>query len=197
MRRVASKLFKMIVLTAMSSSLVGCSTLQMTGKVASMPVQIVYKGGEMGVKGTYNVGKFTANGAWEAGKLTGKSVYYGGKGAYEVGEFGAKGVYYTGKFAGTSVINLVEASGVGLQKVGHGMYYLGSVPLKVTDAVLTTAETALDVTVLVVDAAGQVVELRKRIDALALSAELEALKQVPNLIEIALGSSGPQQMAAF
>lgn len=197
MRNFVTVLFRMGVIAAMSSSVVGCSTLQMTGKIAGAPVKIVYKGGEMGVKGTYQVGKLTANGAWESGKLAGKGVYYGGKGAYEVGEFGAKGVYYTGKFAGTSVVNLVEATGVGLTKVGHGVYYLGSVPLKVTDAVLTTAETALDVTVLVVDTAGQVVELRKRIDALALSAELEALKQVPNLLEIALGSSGPQQMAAF
>lgn len=179
---------KLVIAAGLSLSLGACGTLEATSKFATAPVKIVYKGGALGVKGAYQTGKFAAVGTYQGGRLV-------TKGAYEVGELGAKGVYYTGKYAGQGVLGTLEMTGNGLVKTGRGLYYLGTVPLKVTESALTTASGVLTVTVRVLDAAGRIVELKKDIEMMALSSEIQLLKSVPNLVDVLL-DSGSRTMAA-
>lgn len=178
---------KLVIAAGLSLSVGACGTIS---AVATAPVKIVYKGGELGIKGAYNTGRIAAVGTYQSGKLV-------TKGAYEVGELGAKGVYYTGKYAGKGVLGTLDVAGNGLVKTGRGLYYMGTVPLKVTESALTTASGALNITVRVLDAAGQVVELKKNIEMMALSSELELLKQVPNLLDVLLDSGGQQLASVY
>ncbi len=181
---------KLVIIAGLGLSLSACGTLEATSKFAAAPVKIVYKGGELGVKGAYQTGKFAAVGTYQSGKLM-------TKGAYEVGELGAKGVYYTGKYTGKGVLGTLEMTGNGLVKSGHGLYYMGTVPLKVTESALSTASGALTITVRVLDAAGRVVELKKNIEMMALSSEIQLLKSVPNLVDVLLDSGGSQLASVY
>lgn len=185
---------KYTLLTALlcAPALSGCATAKFAGKVAVAPAKIVYKGAEMGVKGTYYTGKYAAIGSYEGTKLAGKGVYYAGKGTYDVGAFGAKGVYYTGK----GVVATLEATGNGIEKVGHGVYYIGMVPLKVTNQALNTVEDVLTITVRVVDTAGRVADLTKKIQTIQLDAELAAIRAVPNVLEVLLDVGNAPRIAS-
>ena len=186
--------FLMVVLCA--PVLVGCATAKFAGKVAVAPAKIVYKGAELGVKGTYYTGKYAAIGSYEGTKLAGKGVYYAGKGTYDVGAFGAKGVYYTGKYTGKGVVATLEATGNGIEKVGHGVYYIGMVPLKVTNQALNAVEDVLTITVRVVDTAGRVADLTKKIQTIQLDAELAAIRAVPNVLEVLLDAGNSPTIAS-
>lgn len=133
----------------------GCQVAKATGKVAALPFKAVYKTGE-----------FAGKTVLKTGEVAGKSVYYTGK-------YTGKGVYETGKFAGKSVAT-----------VGKGVYYMGTVPVKITDKALDTTAKVLTLTTHAADATGKVVEVTRQIQAAELNAELAALKGTTNLLRV-------------
>jgi len=149
---------KTIMLLLGSISMIGlsgCQVAKATGKVAALPFKAVYKTGE-----------FAGKTVFKTGEVAGKSVYYTGK-------YTGKGVYETGKFAGKSVAT-----------VGKGVYYMGTVPVKITDKALDTTAKVLTLTTQAADATGKVVEVTRRIQATELDAELAALKGTANLLSV-------------
>lgn len=136
-------------------TLSGCQIAKKTGKVASLPFQAAYKTGE-----------FTGKTVYKTGELAGKSVYYTGK-------YTGKGVYETGKFAGKSAIG-----------VGKGVYYVGTVPVKITDKALDTSAKVLTVTTQALDVGGRVVTTARTIQSSELEAELAAIRGVSNILNV-------------
>jgi hypothetical protein len=173
---------------AASSLLGGCAALKTTARIAAAPVQITYKGAELTAKGFYYSGKYAAIGTWEGAKLAGKGAYYTGKGAYDVGHFGVDIAYNTGKCTAAAILNTMEMAGNGVRQVARGLYYLGAIPLRMTERLLYAANDVIDITVRVLDTAGRVIELTKRVQALALESELAFLRDVPDLVDILLDS---------
>lgn len=113
-------------------------------------------------KATYAVGKGVVN--------TGGAV---GGAAIDTGEFVGKGVYGTGKFIGE-----------GVYTVGKGVYYVGSVPVKITDAALDTTEQVLRITTTMVDLTGKTVTVAKDIQAIHLNNELAKFKTAKNVLSV-------------
>ena len=151
-------LVKRLILITSAVSMVGlsgCAVVKTTGKVAALPFKGVYKTGELVGKGVVGTGK-----------LAGKSVYYTGK-------YTGKGIYETGKFAGKSVA-----------AVGKGVYFMGTVPVKITDKALDTTAKVLTLTTQAADATGKVMEVTRTIQAAELNAELAALKGASGLINV-------------
>lgn len=136
-------------------ALSGCTVVKTTGKVAALPFKGVYKTGELVGKGVIGTGKFA------------------GKGVYNTGKYTGKGIYETGKFAGKSVA-----------AVGKGVYYMGTVPVKITDQALDTTAKVLTLTTQATDATGKVLEIKRTIQATELNAELAALKGVSGLLGV-------------
>jgi len=136
-------------------ALSGCQIAKTTGKVAALPFKAVYKTGE-----------FTGKTVYKTGELAGKSVYYTGK-------YAGKGVYETGKFAGKSVVG-----------VGKGVYYIGTVPVKITDKALDTSAKVLTVTTQALDVGGKVVTTARTIQSAELEAELAAVKGATNILSV-------------
>jgi len=136
-------------------ALSGCQIAKTTGKVAALPFKAVYKTGEFAGKTVY-----------KTGELAGKSVYYTGK-------YAGKGVYETGKFAGKSAIG-----------VGKGVYYIGTVPVKITDKALDTSAKVLTVTTQALDVGGKVVTTARTIQSAELEAELAAIKGATNILSV-------------
>lgn len=154
-------IFKCAALFAAAATLQACGVAKTTGKIAALPVKAVYKTGEFAGKSVYHTGR-----------LAGTAVY-------KTGEFAGKSVYETGKFAGKSVV-----------ATGKGIYYLGSVPVKITDKALDTSARVLAVTTEAVDLTGKVVTVTRDIQALELEAELQALKGVSNLLRVFVDAKG-------
>ena len=136
-------------------ALSGCQIAKTTGKVAAMPFKAVYKTGE-----------FTGKTVYKTGELAGKSVYYTGK-------YAGKGVYETGKFAGKSAMG-----------IGKGIYYIGTVPVKITDKALDTTAKVLTVTTQALDVSGKVMTTARTIQATELEAELAAIKGAKNILNV-------------
>jgi len=146
----------MLCVAAMSmTGLTGCQVAKTTGKIAALPFKAVYKTGE-----------FAGKSVLKTGEIAGKSVYYTGK-------YTGKGIYETGKFAGKSVAT-----------VGKGVYYMGTVPVKITDKALDTTAKVLTLTTQAADASGKVLEVTRKIQAVELDAELAALKGTANLLGV-------------
>jgi len=124
-------------------------------KIAALPVKAVYKTGEFAGKSVYHTGRLT------------------GKGIYKTGEFAGKSIYHTGKFAGETAI-----------AAGKGVYYVGMVPVKITDKALDTSARVLSVTTQALDLTGKVVTVTRDIQAIQLDAELQALKGMKNIIGV-------------
>lgn len=133
----------------------GCQVAKTTGKVAALPFKAVYKTGEFAGKTVY-----------KTGELAGKSVYYTGK-------YTGQGVYETGKFAGKSAVS-----------VGKGVYYIGTVPVKITDKALDTSAKVLTVTTQALDVGGKVVTTARTIQSSELEAELAAIKGASNILNV-------------
>lgn len=156
-----------LIISAVSMlGLSGCAVVKTTGKVAALPFKGVYKTGELVGKGVVGTGKFAGKSVYKTGELAGKSVYYTGK-------YTGKGIYETGKFAGKSVAT-----------VGKGVYYMGTVPVKITDKALDTTAKVLTLTTQAADATGKVLEVKRTIQATELNAELAALKGVTGLLGV-------------
>ncbi len=119
------------------------------------------------------VAKTTAKVATAPVKVTAKGVGMVGEGVYETGKFAGKGVYNTGKFAGKSAYT-----------VGRGVYYVGSVPVKITDAALDTTARVLRITTQMVDLTGKVVTVSRDIQAHQLESELLKYKGAKNVISV-------------
>ncbi len=80
-----------------------------------------------------------------------------------------KGVYLTGK---------------GIYKIGEGVYKVGSVPVKITAEALETTSEVLILTKRFVTTAGTIAETSYRIRRAELDAQLAALKQARNIVEV-------------
>lgn len=150
------RFFKLTLIAGVCAfALSGCQIAKKSGKVAAFPFKTVYKTGE-----------FAGKTVFKTGELAGKSVYYTGK-------YTGKGIYETGKFAGKSAVG-----------VGKGVYYIGSVPVKITDKALDTTAKVLTVTTQAVDVSGKVVTTARTIQSTELEAELAAIKGVSNILNV-------------
>lgn len=106
-------------------------------------------------------------------KTTGKVAALPFKAAYKTTEIAGKTVYGTGKFMGKSAI-----------AAGKGIYYVGSVPVKITDKALDTTTKVLTITTQAVDLTGKVITTSRQIQAYELESELFALKGAKNVIGV-------------
>ena len=148
-------ILKFTILAVAAATLPACGVAKTTGKIAALPVKAVYKTGEFAGKSVYHTGRLT------------------GKGIYKTGEFAGKSIYHTGKFAGETAI-----------AAGKGVYYVGMVPVKITDKALDTSARVLSVTTQALDLTGKVVTVTRDIQAIQLDAELQALKGMKNIIGV-------------
>jgi len=80
--------------------------------------------------------------------------------------------------------------GKSLWATGKGVYYVGTVPVKVTNAALDTTAKMLTVTTQAVDAAGSIVTVSKDIAALRLDAELAGIKTAKNVLSVIVDVAG-------
>lgn len=89
-----------------------------------------------------------------------------------------KATYHTGKMVGKGVIG-----------TGKAVYYVGSVPVKITDRAMDSTVQVLTITTKTVDAAGKIVSLSRDIQAYQLNSELANLKRASNIIEVIVDAS--------
>ncbi len=116
-----------------------------------------------------------------AGMLSGCTV---AKTTGKVAAFPVKAAYHTTKFAGKGVYGTGKAVGKGVWATGKGVYYIGTVPVKITDKALDTTSKVLVVTTQALDATGKVITVSKQIQAAELNAELSAIKGAKNVISV-------------
>ncbi|MGB0906580.1 MAG: hypothetical protein ACPGVT_03720 [Maricaulaceae bacterium] len=127
-----------------------------------------------------------------AAKMTTAAVTLPVKAVYKTGKFAGKGVYYTGKaigkgtiktskFAANDVYPVGKAAG---KNVGKGIYYVGKIPVQITDKALDTSAKILSITTQTVDLAGKTVVLSREIQASKLDSELGKLKTAKNIISV-------------
>ena len=95
-----------------------------------------------------------------------------------------KAAYGTTKFAGKAVYGTGKAVGKGVIATGKGVYYIGSVPVKITDKALDTTAKVLKITTQAVDLSGKVVTVSRDIQATQLDAELQALRGMKGLLSV-------------
>lgn len=106
-------------------------------------------------------------------KTTGKVASLPFKAAYKTTELTGKGVYHTGRIAGT-----------GIYKTGKTVYYVGRVPVQITDQALDTTTKVLTITTQVVDLSGKVMTLQRQIHASELDAELATIRGAANVVRV-------------
>lgn len=111
----------------------------------------------------------TATGGCTVAKVTGQAAALPFKGAYHGTKIAGKGVYYTGK---------------GAYHVGKGAYEVGKVPVKIADGVLDTTTRVVTLTVLTLNAAGQVSAISRDVAAASLYTELAAIERSKNVLEV-------------
>lgn len=102
-------------------------------------------------------------------KVTGQAAALPFKGAYHGTRLAGQGAYYTGK---------------GAYHIGKGAYNVGKVPVKIADGVLHTTTRIVTLTVLTLNAAGQVSSLSRDIAATSLYSELAAIDTGANVLEV-------------
>lgn len=90
----------------------------------------------------------------------------------------------TTKFAGKTVVGGTKMVGKGVWATGKGVYYIGTVPVKVTDAALDTTARVLSITTQAVDLSGKVVSVTRNINAARLETELAGLKSAKNILSV-------------
>lgn len=95
-----------------------------------------------------------------------------------------KGVYNTTKFVGKTAVGGTKMVGKGLWATGKGVFYVGSVPVKITNAALDTTAKVLTITTQTVDLTGKVITMSRDINAARLDAELAGLKTAKNVISV-------------
>ncbi len=156
-----SALSNTVFLITTSVMLTGCGVAKTTGKVAALPFKAVYKTTEFAGKSVYHTGRFA------------------GKTVMGTGEMAGKTVYGTGKFAAKTV-----------ESTGKGIYYIGTVPVKITDKALDTTAKVLTITTQVADVSGKVVEMSRTIQAAELETELMAIKGASNVLKVFVDAIG-------
>lgn len=105
-------------------------------------------------------------------------------GVHKVVTVPVKGAYNTTKFVGKTAIGGTKMVGKGLWATGKGVYYIGSVPVKITDAALDTTAKVLTITTQAVDLTGKVVTVSRNVNAARLEAELSSLKTATNILSV-------------
>jgi hypothetical protein len=151
-----SKTFSRTAIALLAVSLLGgCVVAKTTGKVAALPFKGAYKTTELAGKAVYGTGKLTGQTVYGTGKLAGQTVYG------------------TGKLVGKSAL-----------MTGKGVYYMGSVPVKITDKALDTTNKVLTITTQVVDLSGKVATTTRRIQSYELESELLALRGATNVLSV-------------
>ena len=163
---MAQFVLKLSVMAAAALVLPACGVAKTTGKIAAMPVKAVYKTGEFAGKSVYHTGRIAGKGVYKTGEFAGKSVYH-------TGRIAGTGIYETGKFAGEAAI-----------ATGKGLYYVGTVPVKITNSALDTTARVLTITTQAVDLSGKVVTVARDIQAMELDAELQALRSAKNILGV-------------
>ena len=113
-----------------------------------------------------------------------KVVTVPAKGVYETTKFAGKAVVGTTKFAGKTVYGTGKLAGKSVWATGKGVYYIGTVPVKITDKALDTSAKVLSLTTQSLDAAGKVVTLTREIQATQLDAELGAIKGAKGVLSV-------------
>lgn len=108
-------------------------------------------------------------------KATGDVVSMPFKATYHTGRLAGKGVVGTGKFVGKGVYN-----------TGKGVYYVGRVPVRITDQALDTSSKVLKVTSQVVTLSGKVATVSHRIQASELEAELAGIRAATNILSVTI-----------
>ena len=73
---------------------------------------------------------------------------------------------------------------------GKGVYYMGRVPVQITDKALDTSTKVLTVTTQVVNLSGGVMTLSKQIQSYELDSELAALSRSANLVSVLVDAVG-------
>jgi len=105
-------------------------------------------------------------------------------GVHKIVTVPAKGVYHTTKFVGKTAVGGTKLAAKGLWATGKGVYYVGSVPVKITNAALDTTAKVLTITTQMVDLTGKVVTVSRNISAARLDAELAGLKTAKNVLSV-------------
>jgi len=100
------------------------------------------------------------------------------KTAYKTGEFATKGVIGTGKLAGAGLIG-----------AGKSVYYIGKIPVDITDRALKTTSGILTVTTQTVDLTGKVVSVSRDIQAYKLEGELSKIRGVRNILRVSVDAA--------
>jgi len=122
---------------------------------------------------------FALTGCMTVAKTTGKAVALPFKATYHTGRLTGKGVVGTTKFVGKSTI-----------ATGKGVYYVGSVPVKITDKALDSSIKVLTVTTQVVDLTGKVVTVSRNIQAAQLDNELMNIRRAGNVLGVTVDAFG-------
>jgi hypothetical protein len=113
-----------------------------------------------------------------------KVVTVPAKAAIGTTKFVGKAAVGTTKVVGKTAIGGTKLVGKGALAAGKGVYYVGSVPVKITDAALTTTSRLLSITYQVVDLTGKVVTVSRVVNSARLDAELAGLKTATNIVSV-------------
>lgn len=95
-----------------------------------------------------------------------------------------KATYFTGKTVGKGVVGTTKMVGKGAFATGKGVYYVGSVPVKITDKALDTTTKILIMTTQVMDLSGSVLTVTRQIQAAQLDAELLNIRRARNVVSV-------------
>ncbi|WP_377886268.1 hypothetical protein [Algimonas porphyrae] len=95
-----------------------------------------------------------------------------------------KAAYHTTKGVGKVAVGTTKFAGKSAYATGKGVYYVGAVPVKITDAALDTTVKVLTITTKAVDLSGKVVKVSRQIQAAELDKELSKLRHARNIISV-------------
>lgn len=127
--------------------------------------------------GVHKIVTVPAKGVYQTTKFVGEA-------AVDTTKFIGGAAIDTTKFVGETAIDGTKLVGKGLWATGKGVYYVGTVPVKITNAALDTSAKVLTLTTQAVDAAGSVVTVSRDIAAMRLDAELAGLKTAKNILSV-------------
>jgi len=95
-----------------------------------------------------------------------------------------RATYFTGKTVGQGVVGTTKLVGQGAFATGKGVYYVGSVPVKITDKALDTTTKVLTITTQMVDLSGKVITVSRQVQAARLDQELMSLRSASNVLSV-------------
>ncbi|GHA81990.1 hypothetical protein GCM10009069_01350 [Algimonas arctica] len=118
---------------------------------------------------------FSLSGCMTVAKTTGKAA-----------ALPFKATYFTGKTVGKGVVGTTKMVGKGAYATGKGVYYVGSVPVKITDQAMDTSTKILVMTTQVVDLSGKVFTVSSKFHASQLDSELMKFKRATNVLSVVI-----------